>query len=209
MKTQVELKITGNSTRSVSLSKGLHFQHKIGSILSAAVEKNRIGMGFQLVNFACNWRYLPIESTFLTKGTKTQMDIWCQDGYQPYLISPEKGSRALIKGVPELLKQPPHLCVEKVHRVFIDIVSTIASATPGLGRWPLIKRLLELLLLCMIFRVEAKQWRFTLLTWNQLLFLLCLQHLIHLLRKRIFIVIHQSSRHGEELPNWRAVEGVW
>lgn len=102
MKTQVELKITGNSTRSVSLSKGLHFQHKIGSILSAALEKNIIGMGFQLVNFACNWRYLPIESTFLTKGTKTQMDIWCQDFVRSRWLSavpyiPRKGIKGPYK----------------------------------------------------------------------------------------------------------------
>ena len=36
------------------------------------------------------------------------------DGYQPYLISPEKGLRSLIKGVLELAKEPSRLCVEEV-----------------------------------------------------------------------------------------------
>jgi hypothetical protein len=36
------------------------------------------------------------------------------DGYQPYLISPEKGLRALIKGVLELAKEPARMCVDEV-----------------------------------------------------------------------------------------------
>ena len=36
------------------------------------------------------------------------------DGYQPYLISPEKGLRSLIKGVLELAKEPACLCVDEV-----------------------------------------------------------------------------------------------
>lgn len=37
------------------------------------------------------------------------------DGYQPYLISPEKGLRSLIKGVLELAKEPSRLCVDEVY----------------------------------------------------------------------------------------------
>lgn len=37
------------------------------------------------------------------------------DGYQPYLISPEKGLRSLIKGVLELAKEPSRLCVDEVN----------------------------------------------------------------------------------------------
>ncbi|GKV39964.1 hypothetical protein SLEP1_g47653 [Rubroshorea leprosula] len=62
------------------------------------------------------------------------------DGYQPYLISPEKGLRSLIKGVLELAKEPSRLCVDEVHRVLLDIVSASANATPGLGRYPPFKR---------------------------------------------------------------------
>lgn len=52
---------------------------------------------------------------------------WCQivleaDGYQPYLISPEKGLRSLIKGVLELAKEPSRLCVEEV-----NLISTFIS----------------------------------------------------------------------------------
>ena len=36
------------------------------------------------------------------------------DGYQPYLISPEKGLRSLIKIVLELAKEPARLCVDEV-----------------------------------------------------------------------------------------------
>lgn len=36
------------------------------------------------------------------------------DGYQPYLISPEKGLRSLIKQVLEMAKEPSRLCVDEV-----------------------------------------------------------------------------------------------
>lgn len=36
------------------------------------------------------------------------------DGYQPYLISPEKGLRSLIKVVLEMAKEPSRLCVDEV-----------------------------------------------------------------------------------------------
>ena len=36
------------------------------------------------------------------------------DGYQPYLISPEKGLRSLIKGLLELAKEPSILLVDEV-----------------------------------------------------------------------------------------------
>nr|GMC86626.1 4-coumarate--CoA ligase-like 7 [Ipomoea batatas] len=41
------------------------------------------------------------------------------DGYQPYLISPEKGLRSLIKTVLEMAKEPSQLCVDE--RNFIQI----------------------------------------------------------------------------------------
>lgn len=41
------------------------------------------------------------------------------DGYQPYLISPEKGLRSLIKGVLELAKEPSRLCVDEV--IFLHV----------------------------------------------------------------------------------------
>lgn len=41
------------------------------------------------------------------------------DGYQPYLISPEKGLRSLIKGVLEQAKEPSRLCVDEVNAFLI------------------------------------------------------------------------------------------
>ena len=41
------------------------------------------------------------------------------DGYQPYLISPEKGLRSLIKGVLELAKEPARLCVDEVSLMLV------------------------------------------------------------------------------------------
>lgn len=40
------------------------------------------------------------------------------DGYQPYLISPEKGLRSLIKSVLEMAKEPSRLCVDEVHVLY-------------------------------------------------------------------------------------------
>jgi dynamin GTPase len=62
------------------------------------------------------------------------------DGYQPYLFSPEKGLKALIRKALDLAKDPAKLCVDEVHRILVGIVSTAASATPGLGRYPPLKR---------------------------------------------------------------------
>ncbi|KAJ7520179.1 hypothetical protein O6H91_20G070900 [Diphasiastrum complanatum] len=62
------------------------------------------------------------------------------DGYQPYLISPEKGLRELVRRALELAKDPGKSCVDEVHRVLLDIVSSAASSTPGLGRYPPFKR---------------------------------------------------------------------
>jgi dynamin GTPase len=36
------------------------------------------------------------------------------DGYQPYLFSPEKGLRALIKQALDLVKEPAKMCVDEV-----------------------------------------------------------------------------------------------
>lgn len=52
------------------------------------------------------------------------------DGYQPYLISPEKGLRSLIKGVLELAKEPSRLCVDEVllfttHLCYISIYVSV------------------------------------------------------------------------------------
>lgn len=51
------------------------------------------------------------------------------DGYQPYLISPEKGLRSLIKGVLELAKEPSRLCVDEVNDKGVRIMSLLCFST--------------------------------------------------------------------------------
>uniref|UniRef100_A0A5B7AS34 dynamin GTPase n=1 Tax=Davidia involucrata TaxID=16924 RepID=A0A5B7AS34_DAVIN len=101
------------------------------------------GSGWKVVasfegNFPNRIKQLPLDRHFDINNVKRI--VLEADGYQPYLISPEKGLRSLIKGVLELAKEPSRLCVDEVHRVLVDIVSAAASATPGLGRYPPFKR---------------------------------------------------------------------
>ena len=44
------------------------------------------------------------------------------DGYQPYLISPEKGLRALVRKVLELAKDPGRQCVDEVSSIIYSIL---------------------------------------------------------------------------------------
>lgn len=83
-------------------------------------------------------KQLPLNDLFdLSNVKKIVLEA---DGYQPYLISPEKGLRALVRKVLELAKEPARQCVDEVHRILVDIVSSAASSTPGLGRYPPFKR---------------------------------------------------------------------
>ncbi|RVW74951.1 Dynamin-2B [Vitis vinifera] len=101
------------------------------------------GAGWKVVasfegNFPNRIKQLPLDRHFDINNVKRI--VLEADGYQPYLISPEKGLRSLIKGVLELAKEPSRLCVDEVHRVLVDVVSAAANATPGLGRYPPFKR---------------------------------------------------------------------
>ncbi|KAJ4717577.1 Dynamin-like [Melia azedarach] len=101
------------------------------------------GNGWKVVasfegNFPSRIKQLPLDKHFNLNNVKRV--VLEADGYQPYLISPEKGLRSLIKSVLELAKEPSRLCVDEVHRVLVDIVSAAANSTPGLGRYPPFKR---------------------------------------------------------------------
>ncbi|KAK9069645.1 hypothetical protein SSX86_011549 [Deinandra increscens subsp. villosa] len=101
------------------------------------------GSGWKIVasfegNFPNRIKQLPLDRHFDLQNVKRI--VLEADGYQPYLISPEKGLRSLIKIVLEMAKEPSRLCVDEVHRVLADIVSASANATPGLGRYPPFKR---------------------------------------------------------------------
>ncbi|KVH93517.1 Dynamin [Cynara cardunculus var. scolymus] len=101
------------------------------------------GSGWKVVasfegNFPNRIKQIPLDRHFDINNVKRI--VVEADGYQPYLISPEKGLRSLIKGVLELAKEPSLLCADEVHRVLVDIVSSSANATHSLGRYPLFKR---------------------------------------------------------------------
>ncbi|KAL0369160.1 UNVERIFIED_CONTAM: Dynamin-2A [Sesamum calycinum] len=122
-------------------------------------------------NFPNRIKQLPLDRHFDLNNVKRI--VLEADGYQPYLISPEKGLRSLIKGVLELAKEPSRLCVDEVHRVLVDIVSAAANATPGLGRYPPFKREVVAIATTALegFKNDAKTWWLHLLTWNGRLFL--------------------------------------
>ncbi|CAH9119332.1 unnamed protein product [Cuscuta europaea] len=101
------------------------------------------GSGWKVVtsfegNFPNRLKNLPLDRHFDIKNVKRI--VLEADGYQPYLISPEKGLRSLIKSVLEMAKEPSELCVAEVHRVLSDLVLAAANGTPGLGRYPPFKR---------------------------------------------------------------------
>ncbi|KAH9782254.1 Dynamin-2A [Citrus sinensis] len=75
------------------------------------------GSGWKIVasfegNFPNRIKQLPLDRHFDINNV--QRIVLEADGYQPYLISPEKGLRSLIKGVLELAKEPSRLCVDEV-----------------------------------------------------------------------------------------------
>ncbi|RVW44330.1 Dynamin-2A [Vitis vinifera] len=112
-------------------------------IISCCHKFSLQGSGWKVVasfegNFPNRIKQLPLDKHFDINNVKRI--VLEADGYQPYLISPEKGLRSLIKIVLELAKEPSRLCVDEVHRVLVDIVSAAANATPGLGRYPPFKR---------------------------------------------------------------------
>jgi dynamin GTPase len=75
------------------------------------------GSGWKVVasfegNFPNRIKKLPLDRHFDLNNVKRI--VLEADGYQPYLISPEKGLRSLIKTVLELAKDPARLCVDEV-----------------------------------------------------------------------------------------------
>ncbi|CAM6021470.1 unnamed protein product [Sphagnum balticum] len=83
-------------------------------------------------------KQLPLDQMFELSSIKKL--VLEADGYQPYLLSPEKGLRFLIRKALDLAKDPGKSCVDEVHRVLVEIVSATANATAGLGRYPPLRR---------------------------------------------------------------------
>ncbi|KAK9271047.1 hypothetical protein L1049_026636 [Liquidambar formosana] len=163
------------------------------------------GAGWKVVasfegNFPNRIKQLPLDKHFDINNVKRI--VLEADGYQPYLISPEKGLRSLIKGVLELAKEPSRLCVDEVHRVLVDIVSASANATPGLGRYPPFKREVVAIASAALdgFKNEAKKMVVALVDMERAF--VPPQHFIRLVQRRM-----ERQRREEELKNRPSKKG--
>ncbi|KAI3986417.1 hypothetical protein MKX01_037699 [Papaver californicum] len=163
------------------------------------------GGGWKIVasfegNFPNQIKQLPLDRHFDINNVKRI--VLEADGYQPYLISPEKGLRSLIKGVLELAKEPSKLCVDEVHRVLVDIVTASANATPGLGRYPPFKR--EVVAIATtaldVFKNEAKKMVVALVDMERAF--VPPQHFIRLVQRRM-----DRQRREEEIKTKSSKKG--
>ncbi|KAJ9557305.1 LOW QUALITY PROTEIN: hypothetical protein OSB04_011919 [Centaurea solstitialis] len=164
------------------------------------------GSGWKVVasfegNFPNMIKQLPLDRHFDIKNVKRI--VLEADGYQPYLISPEKGLRSLIKGVLELAKEPSRLCVDEVHRVLANIVSASANATPGLGRYPPFKREVVAIATAALegFKNEAKDMVTALVDMERVF--VPPQHFIRLVQRRM-----DRQRREEEIKTKSSKKAV-
>ncbi|XP_010520731.1 PREDICTED: dynamin-2B-like isoform X2 [Tarenaya hassleriana] len=181
-------------TRAVALELCREFEDKFLLHLTGGE-----GSGWKVVasfegNFPNRIKQLPLDRHFDLNNVKRI--VLEADGYQPYLISPEKGLRSLIKGVLELAKDPARLCVDDVHRVLVDIVSAAADATPGLGRYPVFKREVVAIASGALdgFRTEAKKMVIALVDMERVF--VPPQHFIRLVQRRM-----ERQRREDEVKN--------
>ncbi|XP_078443103.1 dynamin-2A-like [Wolffia australiana] len=185
---------SSEGTRAIALELCREFEDKFLQHLGTGE-----GSGWKVVasfegNFPNRIKQLPLDRHFDINNVKRV--VLEADGYQPYLISPEKGLRSLIKGVLELAKEPSRLCVDEVHHVLIDIVSATANATPGLGRYPPFKREVVAIASSALdgFRNEAKKMVVALVDMERAF--VPPQHFIRLVQRRM-----DRQRREEELKN--------
>jgi dynamin GTPase len=183
---------SAEGTRAIALELCREFEDKFLQHITSGE-----GSGWKIVasfegNFPNRIKQLPLDRHFDINNVKRL--VLEADGYQPYLISPEKGLRSLIKGVLELAKEPSRLCVDEVHRVLVDIVSAAANATPGLGRYPPFKR--EVVAIASsaldVFKSEAKKMVVALVDMERAF--VPPQHFIRLVQRRM-----ERQRREEEL----------
>ncbi|KAK4777608.1 hypothetical protein SAY87_017795 [Trapa incisa] len=157
------------------------------------------GSGWKIVasfegNFPNRIKQLPLDRHFDINNVKRI--VLEADGYQPYLISPEKGLRSLIKIVLEMAKEPAQLCVDEVHRVLVEIVSAAASATPGLRRYTPFKREIVAIASAALdnFKSESKKMVVALVDMERAF--VPPQHFIRLVQRRM-----ERQRREEELKH--------
>ncbi|GMI84029.1 Dynamin related protein 2B, dynamin-like 3 [Hibiscus trionum] len=191
---------SAEGTRAIALELCREFEDKFLQHITTGE-----GSGWKIVasfegNFPNRIKQLPIDRHFDLNNVKRI--VLEADGYQPYLISPEKGLRSLIKGVLELAKEPARLCVDEVHRVLIDIVSAAANATPGLGRYPPFKREVVAIASAALdgFKNEAKKMVVALVDMERAF--VPPQHFIRLVQRRM-----ERQRREEEMKNRSSKKG--
>ncbi|KAM7253167.1 hypothetical protein ACFE04_025785 [Oxalis oulophora] len=185
---------SAEGTRAIALELCREFEEKFLSHITTGE-----GSGWKIVasfegNFPNRIKQLPLDRHFDINNVKRI--VLEADGYQPYLISPEKGLRSLIKIVLELAKEPARLCVDEVHRVLVDIVSASANATPGLGRYPPFKREVVAIASAALdgFKNEAKKMVVALVDMERAF--VPPQHFIRLVQRRM-----ERQRREEELKH--------
>ncbi|TKY68228.1 Dynamin-2B protein [Spatholobus suberectus] len=191
---------TSEGTRAIALELCREFEDKFLQHITSGE-----GAGWKIVScfegrFPDRMKQLPLDRHFDINNVKRI--VLEADGYQPYLISPEKGLRSLIKVVLELAKEPSRLCVEEVHRVLIDIVSAAANATPGLGRYPPFKREVVAIATAALegFKNESKKMVVALVDMERAF--VPPQHFIRLVQRRM-----ERQRREEELKGRSSKKG--
>ncbi|CAL9214400.1 unnamed protein product [Arabidopsis halleri] len=191
---------SAEGTRAIALELCREFEDKFLLHLAGGE-----GSGWKVVasfegNFPNRIKQLPLDRHFDLNSVKR---VFLEaDGYQPYLISTEKGYRSLIKIVIALGKDPPRLCVHEVHRVLVDIVSASANATPGLGRYPPFKREVVAIASAALdgFKNEAKKMVVALVDMERAF--VPPQHFIRLVQRRM-----ERQRREEELKGRSSKKG--
>ncbi|KAL6633580.1 hypothetical protein ACP70R_026251 [Stipagrostis hirtigluma subsp. patula] len=191
---------SAEGTRAVALELCREFEDKFLAHIASGE-----GAGWKIVasfegKFPDRIKQLPLDRHFDMNNVKRI--VLEADGYQPYLISPEKGLRSLIKGVLEMAKEPSRLCVEEVHRVLLDIVNAAANATPGLGRYPPFKR--EVIAIASnaldAFKNDAKKMVVALVDMERAF--VPPQHFIRLVQRRM-----ERQRREDEVKNRSSKKG--
>ncbi|KAG6546849.1 hypothetical protein Mapa_011702 [Marchantia paleacea] len=174
---------TSEGTRAIALELCREFDDKfLHTISSGETGGWKVVSSFEgtLPN---RFKNLPLSELFDINSIKRL--VLEADGYQPYLLSPEKGLRALVKKALELAKDPAKSCVDEVHRILVDIVSAAASLTPGLGRYPPLKREIVAIASAALeeYRVEARKMVVALVDMERAF--IPPQHFIRLVQRRM------------------------
>lgn len=147
---------------------------------------------------------LPIDQMFEISSVKKL--VLEADGYQPYLLSPEKGLRALVRKALELAKDPAKACVDEVHRVLVDIVSGAANGTAGLGRYSPLKREIVAIATAALdeYRAEAKKMVVALVDMERAF--IPPQHFIRLVQRRMDRLRREDDGKGLQIKKAQDAE---